>query len=156
MTDAHRSIEHYADEILRMISDDFDAYPALRTARSFADLHDHVDANEYMISALVPYEPDDQEVMQFYVAVQDEVTRRLQAVETKPHVHVADGPADFDGMSPYDMLTDVRTVAAGQLLRVLADSETQALYVWLCTVPTDECEFFDATSQLDINMNRRA
>lgn len=152
----HKTIEQYGDEIMGMVADDFDAYPGLRTARSFTDLHDHVDANEYMISADVPFEPDNEEIMKFYVAVQDEVTRRLQAVETKPHVHVADGPADFDGLSPYDMLTDVQTVSAGQLLRTLADTETQALYVWLCTVPSDECEFFDATPQLDIDMNRRA
>lgn len=81
MTDTQRTVEQYADEILGLISDDFDAFPRLRNARSFADLHDHVDANEYMISADVPFETGDAEIMTFYVAVQDEVTRRLQAAK---------------------------------------------------------------------------
>jgi hypothetical protein len=76
-----KTVEEYAAAIMEMIIEDLDGNAdigeRLRTARSFTDLHNHVDANEYMIHARVPFDPDDLVAMDFYVAVQDEVTRRL-------------------------------------------------------------------------------
>ncbi|MCW6004320.1 hypothetical protein K1W54_06955 [Micromonospora sp. CPCC 205371] len=46
--------------------------------RTFGDLHDYVDANDYLIEARVPYDGTPATV-DIIVAVQDEVTRRLSA-----------------------------------------------------------------------------
>jgi hypothetical protein len=50
-------IQRYAAEVQRMITEDMTAGVIPDTARSFAELHDHVDANEYVISALDGYQP---------------------------------------------------------------------------------------------------
>lgn len=80
------AVHYYAQKIMDMIDTDIDGYArrgderralGLTNARSFSELHDFVDANEYMIHAEVPYDFDDETVMAFYVDVQSEVTRRL-------------------------------------------------------------------------------
>jgi hypothetical protein len=48
------------------------------------DLHDWCDANEYMINADVPYDPGNEPVMDFYIAVQDAVTARLEMTTEVP------------------------------------------------------------------------
>jgi hypothetical protein len=75
-----KAVERYADEVMDMVSADMCDDPGLRTARSFTDLHDWCDANEYMIHAAVPYDPDSETIMEFYVDVQDAVTRRLETL----------------------------------------------------------------------------
>jgi hypothetical protein len=50
-------IQRYAADVQRMITEDMTAGVIPDTARSFAELHDHVDANEYVISALDGYQP---------------------------------------------------------------------------------------------------
>lgn len=80
-------VTRYANLVTGMIAEDMAEIPAMRAAQDFSDLHEHVDANMYMIDAGVPYagDMDDveylsprwHEVMDFYVFVQDEVSRRL-------------------------------------------------------------------------------
>lgn len=72
-----KTVDQYAEEIMVMIKEDIIAHPSMSEARTFSDLHDHIDANEYMIIADVPYDPDDETVMGFYIDVQDAVTRSL-------------------------------------------------------------------------------
>lgn len=50
-------IQRYAAEVQRMITEDIAAGAIPDTARSFAELHDHVDANMYVIDALDGYQP---------------------------------------------------------------------------------------------------
>ncbi len=71
------TIDHYATQIMVMIGEDIYEGVVPETAISFSELHEYVDANEYMIQADVPWDPDDEPTQAFYVAVQDEVTDRL-------------------------------------------------------------------------------
>jgi hypothetical protein len=73
-------VVEYADGVMALVAAGMRDDPDMRGARSFDDLHDYCDAHEYMTLAHVPYEPHDSEVMGVYLAVQDEVTRRLAAV----------------------------------------------------------------------------
>jgi hypothetical protein len=50
-------IQRYVAEVQRMITEDMAAGVIPDTARSFAELHDHVDANMYVIDALDGYQP---------------------------------------------------------------------------------------------------
>lgn len=77
--DRIETVESYADAIMARVDADMREDPPLREFRVFADLHDWCDANEYMIQARVPYDPDSPDVMAFYVSVQDAITERLEA-----------------------------------------------------------------------------
>jgi hypothetical protein len=76
------AVDRWADEIMSMIDDDIDMAVSSRgdvmpaTVASFSELHEYVDANDYLISAEVPWSADDMSVTN---AVTDEVTRRLAA-----------------------------------------------------------------------------
>jgi hypothetical protein len=87
------TVAGYADKIMAMIANDraegmFDPrqrqprHALLPQPRSFSDLHDWVDANEYLIHAEVPYDPDSESAMDLQDAVCNEVTRRLERQES--------------------------------------------------------------------------
>lgn len=76
-------VKFYADDVMAAVDDDREAgvfdRKGLPAPRSFADLHDHVDANCYLIQSEVPFSLTDDATLEFYVAVQDEVSRKLAA-----------------------------------------------------------------------------
>jgi hypothetical protein len=69
----------FADKIMHMIVDDMISGQMDTEADSFQDLHDSVDANEYMIQAEVPWDFEDIELTNDYVGVQEIVDLRLRA-----------------------------------------------------------------------------
>lgn len=77
-------VEAWADEIMEDIRNDIasDHFPGLEDARSFSDLHDYVDANEYLQGANVPW-VSNAVGMDLVHAVEDEVSRRLQRGELR-------------------------------------------------------------------------
>ncbi len=98
------TIDHYATEIMDMIGEDMLEGVMPKSVVSFEELHEHVDANEYMIQADVPWSPDDETAMTFYVAVQDEVTARLArratvlAVGSMVRFYLGETPELHDGV----------------------------------------------------------
>ncbi|MFY1673970.1 hypothetical protein ACN27G_29125 [Plantactinospora sp. WMMB334] len=72
MTDVHT----YADLITAEIDGDIAEGALPARVRTFGELHDYVDANDYLIAAQVPYDGTPATI-DVVVAVQDEVTRRL-------------------------------------------------------------------------------
>jgi hypothetical protein len=72
------SISEYADRIMAEIDGDIQAGHVPATVASFSELHDHVDANEYLTDAGYWWENTD-ESMAFVNAVEAEVSRRLTA-----------------------------------------------------------------------------
>lgn len=82
------TVTEYADEIMQMIDEDIEAGTVPGSVRSFADLHDYVDANDYTLTADVPWggdiaTADDPAGVNLVNAVTDEVTRRLAAPSRK-------------------------------------------------------------------------
>jgi hypothetical protein len=57
LTPQPADIQRYAASVQSMIMEDMTAGVIPDTARSFSELHDHVDANEYVIMALDGYQP---------------------------------------------------------------------------------------------------
>jgi hypothetical protein len=71
-----RTVSDYADLIMVMVREDIADGTVPAGVASFTDLHDHVDANEYLIHADVPWGTDDPDST-VTNAVTDEVSRRL-------------------------------------------------------------------------------
>jgi hypothetical protein len=69
------AIGRYADAIMGEIHDDMRAGTIPRDVGTFSGLHDHVDANQYLIDSL----PDAGGDLDLSNAVADEVDRRLTA-----------------------------------------------------------------------------
>jgi hypothetical protein len=66
----------YAGRVLGLIRNDQHAGIVPAHVRSFAELHDYVDANEYLTDAEVPWEPGEHG-LRMVNAVTSEVNRRL-------------------------------------------------------------------------------
>ncbi len=75
---AVKTIEQYADAIMSMIATDMAEEPGMERVRCFTDLEGYRDANVYMIRAGVPFDLQNDDVLAFYVSVQDAVTARLR------------------------------------------------------------------------------
>lgn len=76
------SISEYADRIMALIAGDVAAGLVPRGVGSFSRLHDHVDANDYLIEAKVPWSTDPgagEDGSELVNAVTDEVDRRIGA-----------------------------------------------------------------------------
>lgn len=102
-------IADWARQILTAIDDTIAEGALPATARSFTDLHDHCDANDFLTDADVPYDGTDTTI-ELIAAVQDAVTTLLQAptgprartapAATPGHDHTttrADDGSDLDG-----------------------------------------------------------
>lgn len=70
---ARTLVAKHADRVMGAIQDDIDAGRVPATVRSFAELHDHLDANEYTADI----ETDDD--FELVNAIENEVSRRLAA-----------------------------------------------------------------------------
>ncbi len=83
-------ISAWADRIMTLIEADMGCGLVPPDAASFAELHDHVDANDYLGAAGIPWGTDlpaddrDPAGVRVVRAVQDEVTHRLEARKTRP------------------------------------------------------------------------
>jgi hypothetical protein len=88
-TPGNTQISAWADRIMTQIDEDMASGQVPPDAASFAELHDHVDANDYLDAAGVPWgtdlpgQDDDPAGVRIVRAVQDEVTRRLAGRRTK-------------------------------------------------------------------------
>jgi hypothetical protein len=74
----HPSIDAYAEHIMGAIADDVAEGVLPARVRTFADLHDYLDANDYIQDAAVPCDGT-QATLEVIALVQQEVTRRLSA-----------------------------------------------------------------------------
>ena len=77
-------ITRWADQIMTMVDEDISEGVVPADVVSFRDLHGHVDANDYLEHADVPYgtdlaDDDDPAGVNLVNEVTDEVTRRLAA-----------------------------------------------------------------------------
>jgi hypothetical protein len=74
-------IGHWADLIIAAIDDDIAEGALPASVRSFTDLHDYLDANDYLQDAGVPFDATTATTatIDLTVRVQEEVNHRLQA-----------------------------------------------------------------------------
>lgn len=70
-------IQQYADKVWDMVGEDMYEGVLPGNVRTFTELHDHVDANEYTIQADVPFDPMTDDGMIAVAAVEAEINRRL-------------------------------------------------------------------------------
>lgn len=79
-----RTIAEYADQIMTAIDEDIAEGVVPGSVASFTDLHDYVDANEYLLNIEVPWGADDPSgTDEVWNAVTAEVNRRLSASDRK-------------------------------------------------------------------------
>ncbi len=76
MSPTEPDIAGYAERIMTDIDDDIAGGALPASVRSFTDLHDYLDANDYLQAAGVPYDATPATI-DVIVAVQEEVNRRL-------------------------------------------------------------------------------
>lgn len=83
-----RTITDYADQIMTEIDGDIAEGVIPGSVASFADLHDYVDANDYLLNIGVPWGTDDPSgTDEIWNKVTDEITRRLSAPDRKHCTH---------------------------------------------------------------------
>lgn len=76
----HAQIVTWADAVMRLIDEDIAAGKVPADVPDFAALHDYVDANMYIVDAMIPYDSQTVDgIIDIVNAVDDECDRRLRA-----------------------------------------------------------------------------
>lgn len=142
--------DRYADEIWVSINEDMLEGRVNKRAASFSELHEYVDANEYMIQADVPWNPDSEQTQDAYVAVQDEITDRLArhanlTAGTRVRFYLGDTPETHPGVITEPYYTDGEY--AGHVMVKDADGTEQVLHVSDIRVDTDDADEVGAPAE---------
>ncbi|WP_327007634.1 hypothetical protein OHA72_10385 [Dactylosporangium sp. NBC_01737] len=95
-------IAGWAGQILTAVDDSIAEGILPATVRSFTDMHDHCDANDFLIDAGVPYDGTEATI-ELTVAVQDAVTAALRAPDRPWCTH---GTCRFPGHDHTTTQTD--------------------------------------------------
>jgi hypothetical protein len=72
------TLGQFTDEVMRVIDDDIREGVLPADAATFSDLHDHVDANDYLLDAAGMATPTDDDGLELPNAISGEVDRRLR------------------------------------------------------------------------------